>query len=306
MTGKPAVCAGCSYLLVFPAGYDYVDISFSYGQTVYFSITCGTVFWSSGFVKTRFQRVALDPLFRTTLFVTRTTPQDLNYAWPRARPELNFGALVASAPSCGCFPPELFVPLVEQDGCLCAGVTYSYSLPAGASVELDAEFSAPVELSLIQDEVIVYNETGPDFYGTIEAAPGSPLTLALMSPADGPATVAVKWLSLSPSPVAGYEVDELEAAANASSEAQGQGLSSLGNRIVVLNTSNGVTDEAQDREIADLASEEATAYSLAIAGVVLVVLVVVYVVGISGTRAVTHKCSYGGLELTQERAAQPP
>ena len=159
-----SVCAGCEYSEEYPEGYNYVDISYSYGQTITQKIYQNGKLMGGCFqTKVCSERVPLDPRYRINSVITRQT--ETNTYATHGTHIMDFGRRNNNLFN----DSENEAPEINSVNEIIEQGVYYYNQTVGNDVLIDINVDNNITIWIFDyiSEELIYNVTDYDFFDVV-------------------------------------------------------------------------------------------------------------------------------------------
>jgi hypothetical protein len=207
-----SVCPGCNYSKTYPKGYDYVDISHSFGQLVTQTVyQNGKVQGKCDQSKNCNKRINLNSNIPYTIEFTRQTTQNKNKTYARASPSAIPGKNMrdfSEVQTCN-LPPIMNAEGDKQIGKVCSNCEYEYTISVNDGTFIEAEFNESVNI-IINGCGETFNETSYSFYLFAEGFDDKFTECNLTISTDSENCANVKWLFVNNQGLGETEFDVLD------------------------------------------------------------------------------------------------
>lgn len=195
LSSRSSVCAGCEYTSHLPYGYDYLDISYKYGQKISQSIyQNGNYKGGCESSKTCQKRINIDPRYQVEIRTTRQTATNSyathgkHYIDLNKRRRLFTRSLSTLNVTCD-NPPELNMDPDDQNGFITPNCVYNYNIFVGNDMAIDMEFNNTVYLSIYStNNQLIYSGNSNTFFDSFNTSTDN-VIISLTSPN----FIEIKW-----------------------------------------------------------------------------------------------------------------
>jgi hypothetical protein len=195
LSSRSSVCAGCKYTNILPYGYDYLDISYEYGQKISQAIyQNGNYMGGCESSKTCQKRINIDPRYQVEIHTTRQTATNSyathgkHYIDLNKRRRLFTRSLSTLNITCD-NPPELNMDPDDQNGFIIPNCVYNYNIFVGNDIAIDMEFNNTVYLSIYStNNKLLYSGNGNTFFDSFNTSTDN-VIISLTSPN----FISIKW-----------------------------------------------------------------------------------------------------------------
>jgi len=164
--------AGCTCTNSYPpSNYEYVDVSYSYGQKISQSFyQNGRLVGDCPLSQNCNKRISLNPNYGVTIVTQRQTATN-SYGTRTNGHSVNFGKKIKHIQNNAMcyYPPEINSEENEQSGFITAGCVYSYTNSFANTFVIDMNFNNTVTLKVMtSDKIIVYVNSSDTFFEQID------------------------------------------------------------------------------------------------------------------------------------------
>ncbi len=195
ITQKSSVCAGCQYPFYYSGGYNYLVVSYSYGQTISQNFyQNGQLVGSCNKSKTCNKRINIDPAYKVETVITRQTATN-SYA-THGTHSINFGRTLYAdgVNTCNSFP-EINIDLDEQTGFIGAGCNYSYYQSVENNFIIDMQFNDTTTVEIYENttNTLIFSGMSNNFFENLNSTTG-----IIMINVTSDVFVSVQWMDVYP------------------------------------------------------------------------------------------------------------